>query len=74
MSMDMQEQVARIQRMQEETRKFAAEMHKLTDETRKTDTSRPNGLLGLQIVLAGTFGGAALVFIMAFALIKFARP
>jgi hypothetical protein len=34
MSMDMQEQVARIQRMQEETRKFAAEMHKLTKPAR----------------------------------------
>jgi hypothetical protein len=73
MSMDMQDQVARIQRMQEETRKFAAEVHKLTDETRKTGASRPNGLLGLQIALAGTFTGAALVFIMAFAMIKFAR-
>jgi hypothetical protein len=68
MSMDMQEQVARIQRMQEETRKFAAEMHKLTDETRTT-----GGLLGLQIALAGTFTGAALVFIMAWAMIK-VRP
>jgi hypothetical protein len=74
MSMYMQEQVARIQQMQEETRKFADDMHKLTDETRKTRTNRPNGLLGLQIVFAGVFTGAGLVFVMAFALIKFARP
>jgi hypothetical protein len=63
--MEMQEQVARIQRMQEETRKFAA-------ETRKT--GRPNGLLVLQVAIAGMFAGAALVGVMAVALIKVFRP
>ena len=60
----MQEQVARVQRMQEETRKFAA-------ETRKT--GRPNGLLGLQIAIASMIAGAALVGV-AVALIKSVRP
>jgi hypothetical protein len=64
MSMDMQERVARIQQMLEETRKFAA-------ETRKS--GRPNGLLGLQVAIAGMIAGAALVGV-AVALIKFFRP
>jgi hypothetical protein len=64
MSMDMHEQVARIQRMQEKTRKFAA-------ETRKT--GRPNRLLGLQLVIGGMFTGAALVGATV-VLIKFFRP
>jgi hypothetical protein len=64
MSMDMQEQVARIQRMREETRKFAA-------ETRKS--GRPNGLLGLQVVFAGMTAGSVLLF-AAVGLIKLIRP
>jgi hypothetical protein len=64
MIMDMQEQVARIQRMQEETRKFAA-------ETRKT--GRPDGLLVLQVAIAGMIAGAALVGATV-VLIKFFRP
>jgi hypothetical protein len=64
MSMDMQEQVARIQRMQEETRKFAA-------GTRKS--GRANALLGLQVAIAGMIAGAALVGV-AVALIRFFRP
>jgi hypothetical protein len=62
--MEMQEQVARIQRMQEETRKFAA-------ATRKT--GRPNGPLGLQVAIAGMIAGVALVGATV-ALIKFVRP
>jgi hypothetical protein len=62
--MDMQEQVARIQRMQEETRKFAA-------ETRKA--GRANRVLSLQVGIAGMMAGAALVG-GAVALIKFIRP
>ena len=61
----MQGQVARIQRMQEETRKFAAEPRK---------TGRPNGLLGLQVAIAEMIAGAALVGITAVAMIKFFRP
>jgi hypothetical protein len=64
MSMDMQEQVARIHRMQEETRKFAA-------ETRKS--GRPNGLLSLQVAIAGMMAVAALVG-GAVALIELFQP
>lgn len=42
-TMDQQEQVARIERMQEETRKFVAEQHKLMAE---------RGKLSRDIVLA----------------------
>jgi hypothetical protein len=78
MSMDMQEQVARIQRMQEETRKFVAEAHKRAAEAREPaaeirKTGWPNGLLGLQIVLAGAFAGGALAA-ATIVLIKFLRP
>lgn len=34
-TMDIQEQIARIERAQEETRKFVAEQHKLTAEAAK---------------------------------------
>jgi hypothetical protein len=62
----------RIERMQEETRKFAAGAHKIAAERRKT--GRLDGLLGLQIVIAGAFTGAALVGVMAVALIRVLRP
>lgn len=39
-SLDLQEQVARIERAQEETRKFAAEQHKLTAEAAKLNRDR----------------------------------
>lgn len=51
-SMDLQEQVARIERMQEETRKFAA-------ETRKAN--RDYSLSGWQLVITGMTAGAALI-------------
>jgi uncharacterized protein (UPF0335 family) len=63
-AMDVQEQVARIERMQEETRKFAAETRKI---------SRDYALSGWQLVIAGMTAGAALVGATA-ALIKFFGP
>jgi hypothetical protein len=50
--MDQVEQVARIERMQEETRKFAAETRKVT---------RDYTLAGWQLVIAGMTAGGALV-------------
>jgi len=50
-TMDQQEQVARIERMQEETRKFFA-------ETRKIDRDR--ALAPWQVAIGGMTAGAAL--------------
>ncbi len=50
-TMDQQEQVARIERMQEETRKFAAEQRKL---------SREATLAPWQVAIGGMTAGAAL--------------
>lgn len=58
-TMDIQEQVARIERAQEETRKFAAEAHKLTAEARKL--TRDAILAPVQVGFAGMAAGAALV-------------
>jgi hypothetical protein len=46
--MNREEQVARIERMQEETRKFVVE-------------ARDNGLSGWQLVISGMTAGAALI-------------
>jgi hypothetical protein len=63
-AMDVQEQVARIETMQEETRKVAAETRKI---------GRDYALSGWQLVIAGMTAGAALVGATA-ALIKFFGP
>ena len=39
-TLDIQEQIARIERAQEETRKFAAEQHKLMAEAQKLNRDR----------------------------------
>ncbi|WP_316219052.1 hypothetical protein [Bradyrhizobium sp. SZCCHNR2026] len=57
-TMDQQEQIARIERAQEETRKFAAEQHKLSAETRKI--TRDTNLAPWQLVLSAMTAGAAL--------------
>ncbi|MBB4398769.1 hypothetical protein [Bradyrhizobium sp. ERR14] len=57
-TMDQQEQVARIERMQEETRKFVAEQHKLMAERGKL--SRDMVLAPWQIAVGGMTAGAAL--------------
>ncbi|MBC7580785.1 MAG: hypothetical protein H7312_26010 [Tardiphaga sp.] len=67
-NMDFQEQVARIERMQEETRKFTAEQHRLIAE--QTKLGRDRALSGWPLVIAGMIAGAALVGATA-ALIKF---
>jgi len=51
MTMDQQEQIARIERAQEETRKFAAETRKITRDT---------ALAPWQIVITAMTAGAAL--------------
>jgi len=51
-NMDTQEQIARIERMQEETRKFAAEQRKI---------GRDIALSGWQLVITGMGAGAALI-------------
>ncbi|MHC2578018.1 hypothetical protein ACVI1J_009890 [Bradyrhizobium diazoefficiens] len=57
-TMDQQEQVARIERMQEETRKFVAEQHKLMAERGKL--SRDIVLTPWQLVVTTLTAGAAL--------------
>lgn len=57
-TMDQQEQVARIERMQEETRKFVAEQHKLMAERGKL--SRDIVLAPWQLVVTTLNAGAAL--------------
>ncbi|MDI2072455.1 hypothetical protein ABIF68_006160 [Bradyrhizobium japonicum] len=57
-TMDQQEQVARIERMQEETRKFVAEQHKLMAERGKL--SRDIVLAPWQLVVTTLTAGAAL--------------
>jgi hypothetical protein len=54
--LEVAEQVARIERMQEETRKFVAEQHKLIAEAAKL--RRDHGLAPWLLVVAGA-GGAA---------------
>lgn len=51
-TLDLREQIARIDRMQEETRKFAAEHRKI---------DRDDTLAGWQVAIAGMTAGAALV-------------
>ena len=67
-NMGFQERIARIERMQEETRKFTAEQHKLLAEELKL--GRDRALSGWQLVIAGMTAGAALVGATA-AFIKF---
>ncbi|MBH5372203.1 hypothetical protein [Bradyrhizobium glycinis] len=57
-TMDQQDQVARIERMQEETRKFVAEQHNLMAERGKL--SRDMVLAPWQIAVAGMTAEAAL--------------
>lgn len=57
--MDQEEQLARIRRMQEETRKFVEESHKLAAEARKM--GRDHQLAGWQLVITGMTAGAALI-------------
>jgi hypothetical protein len=63
----------------QETRKFVAEAHKRAAEAHEPaaeigKTGRPNGILGLQVlVVAGMIAGAALVGV-AVVLIKVFRP
>jgi hypothetical protein len=52
--MDMLEQVARIERAQEETRKFVAEQHKLLAEAAKLNRDR---WLAPMVVASGLLGG-----------------
>ena len=59
MSYDLEEQRARIERAQEETRKFAAEQHKLTAEAVKL--SREAKLAPWQLTFTGFGAGAAVV-------------
>lgn len=63
---DQADMLARIQLMQEETRKFAAEQHKLSAEANKLSAeanklSRDYLLAGWQLVITGMTAGAALV-------------
>ncbi|MFG1304170.1 hypothetical protein V5F34_08525 [Xanthobacter autotrophicus] len=65
MTMDLQEQIARIERMQEETRKFVAEGHKLAAEQQKLladsmKTQRDHALAPWQITIGAMTAGAAL--------------
>lgn len=66
-SLDLQEQIARINNQQEEARKFAAEQHKLAAEASKLDRDRfyapwlafaamLGGVLGLATFVAHLFG------------------
>jgi uncharacterized protein YlxW (UPF0749 family) len=61
--MDQAEQIARIERMQEETRKFAAEQHKLAAEREKltadTDKSRLDFRLAIYQVIVPTMAATA---------------
>jgi len=57
-TMDQQEQIARIERAQEEVRKFVAEQHKLTAEARKL--TRDAALAPWQLVVTAMTAGAAL--------------
>ncbi|WP_316172834.1 hypothetical protein [Bradyrhizobium sp. SZCCHNRI2049] len=57
-TMDQQEQIARIERAQEETRKFVTEQHKLTAEARKL--TRDASLAPWQLVVTAMTAGAAL--------------
>lgn len=59
LTFDIQEQIERISRSQEETRKFVAEQHKLQAEAMKM--SRDRDLAPWQIAIAGMTAGAALV-------------
>ncbi|MDB5627505.1 MAG: hypothetical protein JWR73_3307 [Tardiphaga sp.] len=59
MTIDIEEQIARIQRMQEETRKFVSEQHKLQAEAAKL--ARDRDLAPWQIAFGGMAAGAALV-------------
>jgi tRNA nucleotidyltransferase (CCA-adding enzyme) len=58
-AIDLEEQLARIQRMQEETRKFVSEQHKLQAEAAKF--ARDRDLAPWQIAVGGMAAGAALV-------------
>ncbi|MCL8385854.1 hypothetical protein [Xanthobacter aminoxidans] len=65
-TMDLNEQVARIERaiaetgkLQEETRKFVAEQHKLYAEARKAE--RDHSFAPWQVAFTGMGAGAALV-------------
>lgn len=66
--LDLKEQIARIDRMQEETRKFTAEQHKLSVEALKL--SRDRDLSGWQLIITGMGASAALIGATA-AFIKF---
>jgi pyridoxal biosynthesis lyase PdxS len=57
-TMDQQEQIARIERSQEEVRKFVAEQHKLTAEARKL--TRDAALAPWQLVVTAMAAGGAL--------------
>ena len=58
-AVDQEEQLARIQRMQEETRKFVSEQHKLQAEAAKL--IRDRDIAPWQIAFGGMATGAALV-------------
>lgn len=64
MTMDLQEQIARIEKMQEETRKYAAETRKIR---------RDYELAAWQIAITGMAAGAAL-FGAGAAFIKLLTP
>lgn len=68
---DLEEQRARINRALEETRKFSAEQHKLTEEAIKL--SREARLAPWQLTFTGFGAGAAVVAAIA-ALIKLLGP
>ena len=57
-ALDLQEQIARIDRAQAETRKFVAEQTKLSAEADKS--RRDRNLAPVQIVLTAMAAGAAL--------------
>jgi hypothetical protein len=67
-NIDFQEQIARIERRQEETRTFTAEQHKPFGEEQKPGRNR--ALSGWQLMITGMTAGAAPVGATA-ALIKF---
>ena len=57
--LDLQEQIARIDRAQAETRKFVAEQNKLASEQAKMDRER--FALPFQVMISGMAAGGALV-------------
>ena len=62
-NLDYQEQVARIERSQEETRKFASEQHKLMAEAAKFERERTLYPAALAVGVIGALIGSAATLI-----------